>query len=140
MRLALDANIFLNVIFEEKGFLEFSKKLLKLIEQNKFKAYISSVTLSEIIWIVYKECGYKKAKEVSSYLKDLSELGLIKVIPLDEGIVFRMLELIEKYKLSLVDSLVLSNAINIKADALVTRDESFKKVKEIKIKIPDKFI
>jgi len=140
MKLVLDANIFLNVIFAEKGFLESSKKLLKLIEQKKFKAYISSVTLSEIIWVVHKESGYKKAKEVSSYLKELFELGLIKVVPLDEGIVFRALDFIEKYRLSLVDSLVLSTAVNVKANILVTRDESFKKVKEIKIRIPDELV
>lgn len=140
MKLVIDANVFLNVIFEEKEFLDSSKRLLKLIEQNKFEAYISSVTLSEIIWIVYKESGYKKAKKVSSYLKELFELGLIKIVPLNERIVFRMLELIEKYRLSLVDSLVLSTAIDVKADALVTRDESFKKIKEIKIKIPDELV
>jgi len=62
MKLVLDANIFLDVIFEEREFFEASMKLLKLIEQNKFAAYISCVTLSEIIWIVYKESGYKEAK------------------------------------------------------------------------------
>jgi predicted nucleic acid-binding protein len=62
------------------------------------------------------------------------------MIPLDERIVFKMLKLIEKYKLSLVDSLVLSTAIDVKADALITRDESFKKVKEMKIKIPDELL
>lgn len=46
MKLVLDANIFLNVIFEEKQFLESSRKLLKQIESKKFDAFISSITLN----------------------------------------------------------------------------------------------
>ncbi|MBS7645258.1 MAG: PIN domain-containing protein [Candidatus Bathyarchaeia archaeon] len=140
MKIVIDANVFLNVIFEEEGFLESSKRLLKLVEQNRFRGYISSVTLSEITWVVHRESGYRKAREALSYLKDLSELGLIKVIPLDEEIVSGMLECVEKYNLSLVDSLVLSTVMNIGADALVTRDESFRRVREVEVKIPEELV
>jgi predicted nucleic acid-binding protein len=139
MKLVLDANVFLNVIFEEKPFLETSRKLLKQIELKKFDAYISSITLAEIVWVVYKEAGYKKAKEVQSYLRELLELQIVKVIPLEEGIVYGMLTLVEKYNLSFVDALVVSTAINLKSD-LITRDEKIKKVKEVKVRTPNELI
>jgi predicted nucleic acid-binding protein len=140
MKLVLDANIFLNVIFEEKQFLESSKKLLKQIELKKFDAYISSITLAEIIWIVHKQSGYKKAKEVQSYLRELSELQIIKVIPLNNEVVFGMSDVVEKYQLSFVDALVASIAIDLKAN-LVTRDEKIiKNVKEIKVRRPDDLV
>jgi predicted nucleic acid-binding protein len=139
MRLVLDANVFLNIIFEEKPFLETSRKLLKQIELKKFNAYISSITLAELVWIVYREAGYKKAKEVQSYLRELSELQIVKVVPLEEVIVYGMLGLIKKYKLSLVDALVVSTAINFKS-SLVTRDDKIKKVKEIKIRTPNELV
>ncbi len=140
MKLVLDANIFLNVIFEEKQFLEKSRKLLKQIESGKFSAYISSITFAEIIWIVYRESGYSRAKEVQSYLRELSELQIVKIVPLENEVVYHMLSLIKKYKLSFVDALVVSTAIKLKSN-LVTRDGDIKrKVKEIKVKIPDELV
>jgi len=106
-----------------------SKKLLKQIELKKLDAYISSVTLAEIVWVVYKESGYKRAKEVQSYLRELLELQIVKVIPLEESIVYRMLALIEKYNLSFVDALAVSTAINFKS-SLVTRDVRLRKSKK----------
>lgn len=50
-----------------------------------------------------------------------------------------MSTLIEKYNLSFVDALVVSTAINLKS-SLVTRDEKIKKVREIKVKIPEELI
>ncbi|MBO3754472.1 MAG: type II toxin-antitoxin system VapC family toxin [Candidatus Brockarchaeota archaeon] len=139
MKLVLDANVFLNVIFEEKPFLETSRRLLKEIEAKRLDAYLSSITLAEIVWIVYKESGFRKAREVQSYLRELSELQIVKVIPLEESIVYGILTLIEKYNLSFVDALLVSTAINSKS-VLVTRDEKIKKVKEVKVKIPDELV
>ena len=116
-----------------------SRKLLKQIESKKFDACISAITLAEIIWIVYKESGFKKAKEVQSYMRELSELGIVKVIPLEDGVVFGMLALIKKYNLSLVDALVVSAAIANKCN-VVTRDKKIKRVKEIKVKTPDELV
>jgi len=136
MKLILDANIFLNIIFEEEQFLESSRKLLKQIEDRKFDGYTSSITLAEIIWIVRRESGHKIAKEVQSYLRELSELQIVKIIPLEEDIVYGMLSLVEKYDLSFVDALVVSTAIGSKS-TLVTRDEEIKKVKEAQVKAPE---
>lgn len=139
MKLVIDANVFLNVIFEERQFLEASKKLLRQIELKKFDAYISPITLAEIIWIVYKESGYRKAKEVQSYLRELAELEIVKVIPLEDNLVYGMVNLVEKYNLSFVDALVVSTAVNLKS-TLVTRDNKLKRIKEIKVKIPNELV
>lgn len=84
MKLVLDANVFLNVIFKEEPFFETSRKLLKRIEAKKIDAYISTITLAEIVWVVHKESGYKRAKEVQIHLRELSELQIVKIIPLEE--------------------------------------------------------
>lgn len=139
MKLVIDANVFLNVIFEERQFLEASKKLLRQIELKKFDAYISPITLAEIIWIVYKESGYRKAKEVQSYLRELAELEIVKVIPLEDNLVYGMVNLVEKYNLSFVDALVVLTAVNLKS-TLVTRDNKLKRIREIKVKIPNELV
>jgi len=139
MKLVLDANILLNIIFEEKQFLASSRRLLKQIESKKFDGFISSITFAEIVWIVYKEVGFKKAKEVQSYLKELSELQIIKIIPVEENVVYNMLRLVEEYNLSFVDALVVSTAINSKC-SLITRDAKIKRIKEIKVKTPDELL
>jgi len=130
MRLLLDANIFLNVIFKEEHFLETSRRLLKQIETIRLDASISSVTLAEIIWVVHKESGFKKAREFQSYLREFSELQIIKIVSIEEDVVYRMLRLVSKYGLSLVDALIVSTAIATKSD-LVTRDDRIKRIKEL---------
>jgi predicted nucleic acid-binding protein len=127
------------VIFEEEPFIEASRKLLKQIEARKFEAYLSSITLAEIIWVVHRESGYRKAKEVQSYLKELCELGQIRLVPLRDGSVYRMLRLVQKYNLSFVDALVVSAATNLNG-VLITRDDKIKGVKEIEVKTPDELI
>ncbi len=139
MKLVIDANVFLNVIFEERQFLDASKKLLRQIELKKFDAYVSPITLAEIIWIVYKESGYRKAKEVQSYLRELAELEIVKVIPLGDSLVYGMVNLVEKYNLSFVDALVVLTAVNLKG-TLVTRDNKLKRIREIKVKIPNELV
>ncbi|MEM2902546.1 MAG: hypothetical protein QXO32_07460 [Candidatus Bathyarchaeia archaeon] len=67
-------------------------------------------------------------------MRDPSELGIIKIISIDERIAFKMLEYAEKCKFG---EHILLTAVNVKADILATRDESFKRIKEIKVKIPD---
>lgn len=135
-KVVLDSNIFLNVIFEEKEFVQSSEKFLKAVELGKYGAYVSSISVAEIVWVVQKDLGYKKAKEVFSYIKDLFELNLINIIPLDHQIIPVALQLLKKYRLSLIDSLISSVAVKIKAE-LITRDESLHKIKEIKVKTPD---
>lgn len=139
-KIVLDANILLNVIFEERQFVETSMKLLKKVEEKKFEsAFISTITLAEIVWVVLRDLGYKKANETLSYLRDLSQLNVLKAIPLSEDSLPIMLELIKKYKLPLSDSLIASVALKTEA-ALITRDDDFKKIKEIKVISPEELL
>lgn len=139
MKLVLDANVFLNVIFQEEPFIEASKNLLKQIEARKFEAYLSSITLAEIIWVVHRESGFRKAKEVQSYLKELCELGIVRLVSLDDDAVYRMLKLVQRYNLSFVDALVVSTAAKLDS-ILITRDDKIKRVKEIEVKLPDELM
>lgn len=112
---------------------------MRQIEAREFDAYISSLTMAEIIWIIYRESGSKTAKEIQSYLRELSELRIIKVVPLDDNLVYDVLNLIEKYKFSFVDALVVATAVSLNS-TLVTRDDEIKKVRAIKVKVPDELV
>ncbi|MCS4542327.1 MAG: type II toxin-antitoxin system VapC family toxin [Euryarchaeota archaeon] len=136
----MDANIFLNVIFEERTFVKASSELLRKVEEKKFESvFVSTVTLAEVVWVVFQDLGYKKASEALSYLRDLSQLNVLKTIPLSEDLIPIMLELINKYKLSLLDSLIATTALKT-GSALITRDDDFRKIGEIKVILPEKLL
>jgi predicted nucleic acid-binding protein len=98
---------------------------------------IYATTLAEILWVVNREDS-KAAKKVQEYMYKLIDYEIIKVVPLDHIIIQNMLSLINRYNLTLVDSLIASTAMNLKA-ILVTRDKVFKKIKGIKVSIPEEF-
>ncbi len=135
MKIIIDANIFLNIIFNEEEYVNSSRLLLNAIEDGKFDAYISSLTLAEILWVVNKEDS-KAAKKVQEYMYRLIDYGIIKIVQLDHIIIQKMLYLINRYNLTFVDSLIASTAMNLKC-IIVTRDKVFKKIKDIKVSIPE---
>ncbi len=83
-----------------------------------------------------KEVGHRKATEVLSYLRELAELQIIRALPLESSVVYRLPILVENYGLSFVDALVVATALDTKS-TLVTRDEKLQKVEELDVKTPD---
>ena len=131
----LDTNIFLNVLLEEKEFVESSFQLLSDIEIGKFKTITSFITLMEIHRILQK--NGKDEAIIEKVIKTISTSSI--EIDLPDGIdMFNAYELLKKYKLDPIDALHVNTAVEQGA-IFVSRDNVLiKKVKSIiKTAIPE---
>jgi len=134
--LYLDTNIFLNILLEEGVFVESSRDLLQAIEQKKYKASTSILTLMEIHRILQKQG--KKEMEIDKAIQSIS--GLPIEISLPEGPdLLNAYEIIKRLKIDPADSIHLAMAMERNA-VFVSRDNTLiKKIKNtIKTAIPEK--
>jgi predicted nucleic acid-binding protein len=134
--IGLDTNIFMNVLFEERG-TESSSILLKQIESGAVLGVVSVLVLAEISILFYREGNFDGGKKA---VKLLEELPNLMWADLTTDAVDLCARLKIKYKLSLADAIVLNPAIMLKADAFVTRDADFKNVDVIPIITPEDII
>lgn len=134
--IGLDTNIFMNVLFEERG-TESSSILLKQIESGAVLGVVSVLVLAEISILFYREGNFDGGKKA---VKLLEELPNLMWADLTTDAVDLCARLKIKYKLSLADAIVLNPAIRLKADAFVTRDTDFKNVDVIPIITPEDII
>jgi predicted nucleic acid-binding protein len=127
--LYLDANIFIFAALNTE--LEGAKavELLMKIEQGEEIAVTSALTFDEVFWEVKKGRGMEMAIETAEAMLNLQNL---EIIPADKQIASAALELIRKYHLAPRDAIHAATAIGEKVDWLVSTDEHFDKVKELK--------
>lgn len=71
MRLLIDGNIILDVLQKREPHVEDSSKIWKLCEANQVEGYISSLTFSNLVYVMRKELTPEKINEV------FQSLGLI---------------------------------------------------------------
>jgi len=107
-----------------------------LLESAKkgFESHISYITIAELANIISREYGEREARTQYAYLKrsPLKRNPVTEEVARDAGL------LKTKYKFSLADAIILSTAVALKADALVTGGvrqykEEWKDVTEIQI-------
>jgi predicted nucleic acid-binding protein len=102
--------------------------------KDKFDAHVSCITVAELVNVISREYGEREARVQYAYLKR-SPLRLNSVTEenaRDAGL------LKTKYKFSLADAVILSTALAIKADVLVTGgakqyEDEWKKVTELQV-------
>lgn len=127
----IDSNIFIYPIIadektERKAFLAKSV-LLKLVESS-LKGCTAVLTWDEIVWSVRRFIDkYTAAKEGKKFLE-----FPIKLLKVDELVIIKAQELIEKYNLKPRDAIHASCAIKNNIREIISDDEDFDKVKELK--------
>lgn len=125
----LDTDIILALIKEEDWLKEHVKKL----KLNGAKT--SAITIIEARIVLDREYSRIKAIETLDKIKNLK----IEIIPLDEEILNKSQELIKKYlKLGTFDSIHASTAI-VKDMELISTDNFFEQISELKSKDPRTF-
>lgn len=101
---------------------------------NKFEAYISHITAAELMNLISREYGERQARIQYAYIKRCP----LKCNPITEKCAREAGLLKTKYKFSLADALILSTALVIEADVLVTGgvkqyEEEWKTVTEMQV-------
>jgi len=122
MRYLVDTNIIIDHlrIGEEEA-----ANFLKKVERGEIKASISVITEYELL------VSSKISHSQRSIIETL--LGILPSISITSIIVREAVKFSQKYQLGMADSLIAATAFKTKS-SLITRDQIFLKVQELKIK------
>lgn len=128
----VDSNVFLySVLYspdlEPKA--KKAKEILQKIENKELSAATSTLTWDEVVWVATKLLGRTGGIAQGQKLLGFPNLEFINV---DEGIIVQAQSLMDKYKLSPRDSIHVASALSRKATIIISDDEDFDQVKEIK--------
>lgn len=136
MRIFLDTNFWVRLFLEDnQEQLTICKQLISQIENGEFQAYISSVVLLEISYVlksVYK-LPFSKIIEIMDSIFTLRGITII-----DKTDARTALKFYKKYKIKFTDCLIASQIG--KGMTLVSFDEEFSKIKEITVQKPQEVL
>ena len=133
-RLLLDTQPLIRLFAKEKGWEAVQGILLK-IENEEIDAAISVVTLTEIY---YKYLNEKRADLAKARVEELKYATYLKKISIDEKIAIKAGDFKGKYSIPIADALISATAFYDNATVL-TQDEDFKKITEIKVQSEQEF-
>ncbi len=124
----LDSNVFLNAILdEEKG--EIARELLRGVQDGKDQAATSALTFDEVFWVVKKHRGFEDALKASKALLEMPNLIFIEV---NDKVIWHAWELSKEYGLDPRDSIHAACALSRDIKTIVSEDDHFDTVKEVK--------
>ncbi len=128
----VDSNVFLYPVLYSVDTQPKSKKakeILLQIEAGEQEAATSLFTWDEVVWVATKMLGGTDGKNQGRKLLGFPNLEFIEV---NERVVLRAQSLLDKYKLSPRDAIHVASALEKKAKAIVSDDEDFDQIKEIR--------
>lgn len=114
MKVLIDTNVVLDVLYKREGFYEDSLKIWKLCETRKIDGYISALSIPNIVYILRRELDPEKTLEV------INNINLVfKIYDLKSEIIMRAAE---KKTKDYEDALQMVTAQKLKASFIVTRN------------------
>ena len=128
----LDSNIFLYAMLystESQPKAKKAKEILHKIENGSLSAVTSTLTWDEVVWIVGRTISRNDGIAQGQKLLGFPNLVFISV---DESVLAQAQRLMNKYKLSPRDSIHAASAIGKRIKTVISDDEDFDQIKEIK--------
>ena len=114
MKVLIDTNVILDVLYKREGFYEDSLKIWKLCEIRKLDGYISALSIPNIVYILRRELDPEKTLEV------INNINLVfKIYDLKSDII---MQAAEKKTKDYEDALQMVTAQKLKASFIVTRN------------------
>ena len=114
MKVLIDTNVILDVLYKREGFYEDSLKIWKLCETMKLDGYISALSIPNIVYILRRELDPEKTLEV------INNINLVfKIYDLKSEII---MQAAEKKTKDYEDALQMVTAQKLKASFIVTRN------------------
>jgi predicted nucleic acid-binding protein len=124
----LDSNVFIYACLSSDEIGVRSRNLLTSVENGSLEASTSALSFDEITWAVKKHRNIEQAISAGDAFINMPRLGLVSV---DEAVLRSSLDLIRRYAFDPRDSIHAASAILCKADAIVSTDPHFDRVKEL---------
>jgi len=115
MRIVIDNNVILDVFQNRKPFVEFSLKVLRLVETNHAKGYITANSITDIYYILNRSITAKK--QVYNYMTTLLEL--IEIIDVTAKDIKKALD---PEAIDFEDELISVCANDLNIDYIITRN------------------
>ena len=114
MKVLIDTNVILDVLYKREGFYEDSLKIWKLCETRKLDGYISALSIPNIVYILRRELDPEKTLEV------INNINLVfKIYDLKSDII---MQAAEKKTKDYEDALQMVTVQKLKASFIVTRN------------------
>ncbi|MBI2937308.1 MAG: type II toxin-antitoxin system VapC family toxin [Thaumarchaeota archaeon] len=129
MRFYLDSNVFIYAALNQEDVGDRARSLLREVQEGRQRASTSALTFDELIWAVKKHRNLEEAVIAGEAFLGLSGLDLVQV---SGDTLAVALELIRRYRLDPRDSIHAASALLEKAEVIISTDEHFDKVKELK--------
>jgi len=125
----LDANVFLNATLnlEDEG--EKARNLIRKLQKVEIAAATSALSFDEVFWIVKKHRDFMSALRAAKALLEVPNLTFLEV---NDETLWSAYNLAEKYKLDPRDAIHIACALGHAIFTIISEDEHFDKVKEIK--------
>ena len=127
--LYLDANVFIYAALNREDLGDRARSLLRDVQRGKLRASSSALTFDELVWAVKKNRSLEDAVVAGGAFLDMPGL---KIVEVNGELLALALELIKRYRLDPRDSIHASSTLLEDAEAIVSADEHFDKVKEIR--------
>jgi len=126
--LYLDSNIFIYAAISNTEQGKKARALLQIIQQGQEKAATSALTFDEVFWVIKK----RNAEAAFEACNALLNFPNLEIIPADREIALSALGIIKEYNVAPRDAIHAATALSEKADAIVSTDPHFDKIKELK--------
>ena len=114
MRVFIDTNVFLDLLWKRKGFLEDSLRVFDLAVDGKYELLISDLSIANIKYITRKDFTVERFYEVISVFRPL-----FTIVPVGETAVDKALAMKAD---DFEDALQYFSAVQAQADFLLTRN------------------
>jgi hypothetical protein len=125
--LYLDSNVFIYAALSVDEIGEKARALLRKVQRGEEQASSSMLTFDELVWAVKK---YRTIEDAINAGEAFLNFPNIKLTIVDGELLTLALNLIKKYKLDPRDSIHAATAILEKAEAIISTDPHFDKIKE----------
>lgn len=114
MKILVDTNVILDVLYNRSEFVESSSKVWKYCEVNQIEGYISAMLVLNIVYILRKELTPQKTEQL------IQQITMIfKIVELKSTDLKAAAEMFTSYY---EDALLMCQASRINADYIVTRN------------------
>lgn len=127
--LYLDANVFIYAALNRDDIGDRARSLLREVQRGKMPAASSALTFDELVWAVKRHRGFEDAITAGEAFLNMPNLRFVDV---NGDLLSSALELIRRYQLDPRDSIHAASALSENAKTIVSADEHFDKIKEIR--------
>ncbi|MBI4170509.1 MAG: type II toxin-antitoxin system VapC family toxin [Candidatus Aenigmarchaeota archaeon] len=125
----IDATVFISSFLEEGEETKLSKSVLEKITTNEINAFTSALTWDEIVWAARKHLSPQDGIEQG---KKFLEFPYLNFIEADEIVIKTAQDIMERYGLKPRDAIHAASAISKGIKEIISEDEDFDTVKELK--------